>query len=264
MLALFNLLPGFPLDGGRMLRALLWVITGSFDSATRAARVCGQIAAYGLILFGIGRVVGVQDWLRGGAMIVVGWAIREAGGTAYRRTLVTRLLQRLTAADVMVKPSRTIGSERSLYDFALALRGRTGNEPTPVIANEMFVGMIDRERLQDVPQGYWDSRTVAETMTPAAELDIMAPDTPLSLLIPRLVHPAQGQQLPLPVVREGRLLGLVDAEELLAILDLEDEFGLFAHGIPARSRDETAAQGQASPREATSAPYGSSERAVGQ
>jgi hypothetical protein len=97
-----------------------------------------------------------------------------------------------------------------------------------VIANDVFLGMIDRALLREVPQGYWDTRIVAETMLPAQSLDIITPTTPVSMLIPRLVQlAANAQSLPLPVVHEGRLLGLIDAKEILAILELEDEFGLF-------------------------------------
>jgi hypothetical protein len=68
-------------------------------------------------------------------------------------------------------------------------------------------------------------------MLPAQRLDVITPTTPVSMLIPRLAHLATStQSLPLPVVHEGRLLGLIDPEELLAILELEDEFGLFDRG----------------------------------
>jgi hypothetical protein len=171
---------------------------------------------------------GEQNWPRALALIAIGWAIREAGGTARRRAMVANVLHQLTAADVLVRPRRIVGPERTLRAFATSLRGRTGNEPTPVIANDTFLGMIDRALLRAVPQGYWDTRTVSETMLPAQRLDSIAPTTPVSMLIPRLAHlAASAQALPLPVVHEGRLLGLIDAEELLAILELEEEFGLF-------------------------------------
>jgi Zn-dependent protease len=233
-LGLINLLPGLPLDGGRMAHVLLRLVYGSFEKATRLMRVCGQIIAYGLIALGIVAMLGEQDWPRALAFIAVGWAIREAGGTARRRALVAELLHHLTAADILTKPRRTIGPERTLREFAISLRGRTGDEPTPVIANDAFLGMIDRALLREVPQGYWDTRTVAEAMLPTQQLDAIVPTTPVSMLIPRLAALAtSAQSLPMPVVQGGRLLGLIDAEEMLAILELEDEFGLFERGAVA-------------------------------
>jgi Zn-dependent protease len=229
-LGLINLLPGLPLDGGRMGHVLVSSIYGSLEDATRIMRICGQIIAYGLMVLGVSVMLGEQNWPRALAPIAVGWAIREAGGTAHRRALVAKVLHQLTAADVLIKPRRIVGPERTLRTFATSLRGRTGNEPTPVIANDTFLGMIDRALLREVPQGYWDTRTVAETMLPAQSLETIIPTTPVSMLIPRLAHRATSAQ-PLPVVQEGRLLGLIDAEELLAILELEDEFGLFDRGL---------------------------------
>lgn len=119
-----------------------------------------------------------------------------------------------------------------------------------VVANEMFLGMIDREAALEVPQGLWDTRTVAETMIPAAALDVVAPDTPVSLLIPRLASSRLEQQLPIPVVRAGRLVGLIDADQLLELLDLEDEFGLLPRSVaqaPAGAQPAVAAPVQPTP-----------------
>jgi Zn-dependent protease len=228
-LALINLIPGLPLDGGRMLRAVLWGMIGSFDTATNIARTAGQISTYLLMIVGALLMVGGQGWVWALALISVGWVIRVAGGTAYRRALVSRLFNKLTAADVLINVRRTIGPEASLRTFTATMRGRTGHQPVPVIANDMFLGMIDWEDLSDVPQGYWETRTVAETMIPSAKLDVVTPDTPVSMLLPRLIGGMPGQYPLLPVVQDGRLLGVIDAAQMLAILDLEDEFGLFAH-----------------------------------
>jgi Zn-dependent protease len=225
-LGLINLLPGLPLDGGRMLRALLWGVSGSLESATRLARVSGQVIAYGLIVLGAGSLLASEDWLRGLALVLVGWQVRAAGGSAYRRALIAGLFDRLTAADVLRAPERTIAPERSLREFAELLRGRTGTLPTPVLANDMFLGMIDRAALWEVPQGYWDERTVAEIMTPAAQLHTVAPDTPVSALMPWMVSEAGAQAGILPVVQAGRLAGVLDAEELGELLEIEQEFGL--------------------------------------
>jgi Zn-dependent protease len=232
-LALINLLPGLPLDGGRLLRAALWWATGSFESATRAARVSGQIVAYGLVVWGALSLLADGDLLLGGALVLLGWAIRQAGGTTYRRALIAGLLKRLTAADVLRAPERTIAPGRSLREFAALLRGRTGAEPTPVVANGMFLGMIDRDMLWEVPQGHWDERTVAEAMLPAASLPAIEPETPVARLLPRLMHDDIEREIVLPVTQEGRLAGVIDAEELGALLELEGDFGLLAHHAPA-------------------------------
>lgn len=246
-LGLFSVLPGLPLDGGRMLRALHWQITGSFESATRFARAAGQVIAYGLIFAGVSSFAADGNWVRAGALVLVGWAIREAGGTAYRRTLVTGLLNRLTAGDILRAPERVVAPELSLRAFALTLRGRTGTAPTPVVLKGMFVGMINRNLLCEVLQGEWDTRTVADVMAPAEDLILLTPETPLSEFVPHFVHDAE-QSVVLPVVRDGRLVGLINADELIDVIDLEDEFGLFAPQVSAAQPGAQSRAGSWPPR----------------
>ena len=95
--------------------------------------------------------------------------------------------------------------------------------------------MIDRELLRDVPQGYWDERTVAETMLPAAHIGSISPATPVSTLLPRLLTDALWQRMPMPVVDQGQLVGLIDGDQMSEILELEDEFGLFGRGAVAEA-----------------------------
>jgi Zn-dependent protease len=263
-LGLINLLPGLPLDAGHMLRAVLEFGSGSAETATRIARVAGRVIAYGLVSIGAIRMIGAQDWLLGGALLLVGWAIRDAGGTAYRRRLVVQLLNRLTAADVLSKPEQTIGPERSLRDFATMLRGRMGDKPTPVIANDSFIGVINRNLLRAVPQGHWDERTVAEDMIPAANLMVVPLTTPVSMLIPHLASDAVVQQPYVAVVHEGQLCGMIDADELLVFLDLEDEFGLFARGPIAWQPVVAAPASRAGQGDAVTGEYTAREHAVGQ
>jgi Zn-dependent protease len=233
-LGLLNLLPGLPLDGGRVIHRCIYESLGSFDTATRITRRFGQIIAYGLMLYGISALIASRSWPLALGFILVGWLLREAGGSAYRRELVTRVFQQLTAVEIQTQPRQIVGPEQTLRQFAASLRGRLGNEATPVVANGVLLGMIDRQRLRDVPQGYWDERTVAEAMQPLDRLDTLAPTTPVSQIIPRFARqPADQPDTALPVVHEGRVLGLVRAESLLSLLDLEEEFGLFGQGQPA-------------------------------
>jgi Zn-dependent protease/CBS domain-containing protein len=226
VLGLINLLPGLPFDGGRMLRAALWLLSGTFESASTLASRLGQALSYGLILVGAGLVVWRQDWVLGGILLLIGWGALDASGALHRRAVVAQLLHKLSAADVLRPPGATLPPTTSLRDAWLALRSQAHGAAIPVVDAEQFLGMISNEQLLAVPQGYWDTRTVAEVLTPATALGPVSPDTPLSLLLPRLTDSDAFATASVPVVEDGRLLGQVEAREMTEFLELDDTFGL--------------------------------------
>jgi len=248
LLGLLNLLPGLPFDGGRMLRAVFWSLGGTFESASTLATRLGQVIAYGLILVGAGLVVWRQDWLNGGALLLIGWGALEAGGTTHRRAAVAQVLNRLTAVDVLRAPAHTLSPSTSLRAAWLALRKHARGTALPVLEEGRFVGMITGEQLLDVPQGYWDARTVAEVLTPAAALEPVPTATPISMLIPRLAGDDSLAVLPVPVVDDGRLLGLVEARAMAEFLELDDAFGLLPRATEAGDTRSDATAPAATPQ----------------
>jgi Zn-dependent protease len=232
VLGLVNLLPGLPFDGGRMLRAVFWSLGGTFENASALAARLGQAIGYGLLLVGAILVIGRQDWLNGGIVLLIGWGALDAIGALHRRAVVARLLNKLTAADVLRPPTRTLPSSTTLRDAWQALRSQAHGTPMPVVDGEQFVGTVTNEQLLDVPQGYWDTRTLAEALTPADTLDPVSPDTPMTMLLPRLANTDVLATAVVPVVEEGRLLGLVAAREMAEFLELDDTFGLLPRVSP--------------------------------
>lgn len=101
MLAAFNLIPGFPLDGGRVLRALVWATTGSFARATHLAATTGQIVAYGLMAWGVFRGFS-GDWVNGIWMAFIGWFLLSTAQTSLRQVTLEQMLRGHTAREVMM------------------------------------------------------------------------------------------------------------------------------------------------------------------
>lgn len=128
---------------------------------------------------------------------------------------------------------RRLSPNTTLRTYATAIRGRPGLQMMPVVAEGTLLGSIDRERLGEIPQGYWHSRTVGEAMIPINALSPVAPATPISAVIPRFIVSGEDEQAPVPVVDEGRLVGLLDPLELQEVLELEDACGLLPHDTPA-------------------------------
>lgn len=229
MLGVINLLPGLPLDGGRMLRAMIWS-GGNFDQGSRLATKVG----YGIIiltfLYGTINIIDPETMLRGLWAVLLAWLLYAAGTMLERRRVVANIFSRLTARDIMVPASNVADPALTLRALSANWQGEMGENPTPVVEAGRFVGLITRSLVIDVPQGYWDERTVGETMQPRNQLDVITPSEPLTHMLPRL-DLNDFDTTPLLVVENDQLVGLVDPRDVEPLLDLHDELGM-SHAMP--------------------------------
>ena len=165
LLALFNLFPGYPLDGGRVLRALLWRKSGNIQEATRMAGICGILIGGVLILFGVYVLIApswrpLQPYFMGGWSILVGLFLLDTAGKVVKGAQNTRLL---TAADVMsppivIDPGMTI---TKLVDDVLPLHRQTS---FPVVLNGRAHGILALEDLKPLPRDRWHTTQVKSVM----------------------------------------------------------------------------------------------------
>lgn len=229
-LALINLLPGLPLDGGRMLRAVVWFGT-DYDLGTRVATIGGYVVAGITLLVGLGSLFDPGSFLRGLWLIGLAWLIYEAGTSLLRRRTVGTLFKRLTAGDVMLSPEQVTEPQMLLRDVVTSWRGQTGENPTPVVQDGVLLGLMTYSRATDVPQGYWGERPVSSAMIPVDKLSTVTPDTPLAVVL-GLVDPDVFHALPLLVIDGDRLVGLIEPRELHPLLDVQDVLGMSSPSLP--------------------------------
>jgi len=212
ILALFNMLPGFPLDGGRVLRALLWWLTRDLVRATRWASLIGQLVAWTLIAAGVSMIFGFTIPLLGrGAvqglwLVLIGWFLSNAAQAAYQRVLFDLAVKGLPVRQLMdthvetVPPNLSVGSllhERLLH---------TEQRCFPVAQNGRLEGLICLEDIRRVARSEWDTVPVSSIMTPAAQLLALKPDDEASRAVEMLAERDVDQ---IPVVDGGELRGLV-------------------------------------------------------
>jgi Zn-dependent protease/CBS domain-containing protein len=227
-LTLINLLPGLPLDGGRVVRAIAWQWTLGYGPATALARNVGQAIAYGLIFVGAWLFVAQEAMMAALLLVLLGWMLRESGSVNQQRTLLDEMLGKLTAADLTQTVTTAVTPDATLRQVHTeTLHGRSGREPIPVVMDDRFVGMLTMPALFDVPQGTWNERTVADIMLPAADIAYVTADAPLSTIIPQYAELQEHDTPVLPVVADGRLVGLVDTVRMDAVLELEDALALY-------------------------------------
>lgn len=225
LLAVFNLVPGFPLDGGRVLRAIIWGLTGSLRRATRLASATGQGFAWLLMATGLMMIFGLQVPVLGGGLLgglwlmFIGWFLNNAALVSYRQLLVKETLEDVPVARIMqtrftrVDPRTTVN--RLIEEHLMA----SGQRVLPVEDDGRFLGMVCLQDLARSERGARDRTTAADIMTPVANLACVSvrqdAAEALALLAQRNVNQ-------LPVLDGDRLVGLLRREDVLKWLSLHE------------------------------------------
>jgi Zn-dependent protease/predicted transcriptional regulator len=214
-LALFNLLPGFPLDGGRLFRAVAWKYTGDLRKATRWATSGGKVLGYllialGLVNFFAGNLIGGL-WL-----VFIGWFMRSAAEASYLQLLLRRSLEGVRVADTMTPDPYTVPAGISVEEFVDAHVFRGRHQAYPVLDEGRPVGIITLERVKQVPREEWPQRTVGQAMAPTDERAVVRPDETMDRVLDRLSESDTGRVL---VARDGSLVGIITRADVARWLE---------------------------------------------
>lgn len=212
-LAVFNLLPGFPLDGGRVLRALLWAITGDMLRATRWASRSGQ--AIGIMLIAaavIGVLLGTFDFVW---FAVMGWFLSNMSASAYQQQVLRSTLAAVTLGQIMSSPAQLAPADASLEEMAHSyfLGGR--HTRYPVVESGHVVGMIDLARVREVPRAEWGRTLVRDVAAADLAAIVASPGDSVDSVLARLEPGGPGAVL---VVEERRLAGIVTRADVIRFI----------------------------------------------
>jgi len=197
LLACFNLLPGFPLDGGRVFRAIVWGITKDFTRATQAAGATGKLIAYALIAYGIYSIA-VGNW-NGAWFGLIGWYLLNAAQASVAQVTIRGALSGLCAADVMSQEVPTIPANMSLEEYSNEVL-RTGRRLHIVTMDDRLVGLMNVTALNQVPREEWNMNSIQAVMVPRDKIIWASPEEPLQRLLERLMAADVNQ---MPVVSHG-------------------------------------------------------------
>ena len=223
ILAVFNLVPGFPLDGGRVLRALMWGITGDMRRATRWASRAGQGFAWLLIGTGVAMILGVQvpffgTGLIGGLWLAfIGWFLNNAAVISYRQLLLRERLEDVPVARVMQTRFETVAPDMTIQALVEEHLLRGDQRAYPVVDGERLLGMICLHDIRRLERSAWPTTTARGLMTPAADLVSVRPTDDALEVMETLARRNVNQ---LPVLESGRLRGLVRREDILKWMSL--------------------------------------------
>ncbi len=231
VLAIFNLMPAFPMDGGRAFRAIIWGVTGNKNRATLYASQTGKL--FGLLFMGLGFLAILTGNFIGGLWwILIGGFVRAAAAGEYERLRIMTALKGQTVNQFMTVNVDTVPGDLSLRDFVDNYLYTYGHDVFPVLRDGQPIGIIGLAHLKSIKQKDWIVQQVQKTMTP------LSPDLCTSPLVP--AHDALrqmiiGQRTRLLVIDKGHLVGVLVLKDLLdhlAIrLALEPDAALEARSV---------------------------------
>jgi Zn-dependent protease/CBS domain-containing protein len=221
MVALFNLIPGFPLDGGRVFRALTWWWTGSFERATRTASLLGQGLAAVFMVLGLLKIVR-GDVLGGTWLALIGWFLQNAAAASRGQAKLTEVLGEVRVSQAMshdcARVSRGTTLDRVVREEVLGV----GRRCFVVVDHDTLAGLLTLHEIKAVAPERWPTVTVADVMMSADRLTTVGPDDHLLAALEKLDDAGVAQ---MPVVSDGRLLGMLGREEILHYLRTRVELG---------------------------------------
>jgi Zn-dependent protease/CBS domain-containing protein len=226
VIGLFNLVPAFPLDGGRILRAALWASTGDLQSATRRAAGIGRAFALLLVFAGIAMIFNVRIPFFGSGLVpglwiaFIGWFLNTAAAASYTQVVVHDLLKGIPVSRLMQRtPVASVGPDLPVSTFIEDHLMAGEQRAFPVIERERLMGIVTPADVRKISRADWPDKTIRGIMAGSERLAVVAPDEDAAAALEELAV-RDVEQLPV-VDQSGRFLGLLRRRDILRWLDLQ-------------------------------------------
>lgn len=220
-LAIFNLLPGFPMDGGRILRSILWKVTGNLKKATKIASRTGQGFAFFLIFLGILQIM--RGTISGFWLVFVGWFLHSAAVRGYQNIMVDATLKGVRAEDLMNKNFKTVTSDLCVKELVDDYILKKKERVFLVVDEDKLKGIVCMEDVKRVPQEKRSQMHVGEIMTPKEKLEAVTRDADgrkiLRSLTTRNIHQ-------IPVMDGEKIAGIICRSDILQYIQFRSELGV--------------------------------------
>ncbi len=218
VLAAFNLLPGFPLDGGRMMRAAIWHYSGNLRKSTKIVSNMGQFFAFFLIF--VGAVV-----IFGGAIIAgifwifIGMFLLQSAKSGYYMVAMREGLSGIPVRNVMTVDPATVHPDVSLRNLVDEYFFKNRFSCFPVVKRDEVLGLIEINQVKSVDRANWESTKVSDIMTPVEKTGTVSPETDAYDVLMHLIDSANGRMI---VLEDGKLVGVVSRKDIMKFVELQE------------------------------------------
>lgn len=219
----FNLVPGFPLDGGRVLRAALWAVEGDLHKATLQAASVGQAIGWTFMIGGIAMFFGAHIPLFGHGtvsalwLVLVGWFLSSASRRSYESMVLQDILEGVRVVNLMRRRGYSLSPETTVLEAVHGWFMPSAEHAFPVVADGRLIGLVCTGDVRKAPEHEWSRSLVTDIMTPTSQLTLVTPTEDASSALRKLARIDVEQ---LPVVEGGRLVGMLERRDIARWLEL--------------------------------------------
>jgi Zn-dependent protease len=226
ILGVFNLIPGFPLDGGRILRSIFWKLTDNLRQATRWASWVGQTIAWLMIAGGIAMVFGAQVPFFGSGLInglwlaFIGWFLNSAAISSYRQIVIQDVLEGVEVRRMMREQMPTVSRDASVEELVHNHIMKFDDHSFPVVDGDEFVGTVTLEDVREISREAWGGTRVDEIMTPGEDVVWVSSDEEAADAFTKLSRRDVRQ---LPVLDQGQLVGVLSRRDIVRWLQFQSD-----------------------------------------
>lgn len=222
IVASFNLIPGFPLDGGRIFRAIIWWSTGSASRGMQWAVFGGKLVAYGLMFYGMLTVFYTGLLINGLWLIGIGWFLFNAAEASGRSFIIDRLLSDVIVGDIMQTELPEVEVDTTVLDWVDQYVLLSGRRACLVTQNGRIIGLVTLTDVSKLPRQQWSTTLLQEIMIPITQLYTVQADSAVNDVLRYMNQYAINQ---VPVIEQEQVVGWVDRQHLLKIIQLHSETG---------------------------------------
>jgi Zn-dependent protease len=221
-LALFNLIPGFPLDGGRVFRAIVWGFTHNLRRATQIAATLGRMVAFIFILFGVWEIL-QGNWANGLWIAFIGWFLENAASGQIQQQQIHNLLAGHTVAQAMSHNCATASVSLTLQELVDRHILGEGQRCLMLTRGEEVAGLLTLHHIREIPRDHWTTVTAGEVMTPISKMKQTRPEVGLEEALEEMGADGVNQ---LPVMKNGQVEGMLSREDIIHYLRTLHQLGM--------------------------------------
>lgn len=226
MLGIFNLIPGYPLDGGRILRSILWAISNNLRKATRWASYVGQAIAWAMIISGIAMIFGIQipflgqGLVNGIWLIFIGWFLNNAATRGYQQLIIRDVLEDVPVRQMTKRNPPTVPADISVDRLVEEYIMQMDDHAFPVLKDDKLVGIVCLDDVRRLPGSERGLKTVADIMTQREDMITVGPDDEAHEAL-RIISTKSIRQL--VVLDNDELFGLIRRRDIVRFLQLQSD-----------------------------------------